>query len=112
MRRGVQRSLCKVCGREQQEGYYYKASEASITEEVIRLVKEGVGIRGMSRILGISIGTVINRIKDAGRKIHKPFNTSVNGIYEIDELWTYVGRKEEEVWITYSIDRVKKTILL
>lgn len=41
----------------------------------------------------------------------RPASMSTKGIYEIDELWTYVGKKEKEAWITYSLDRHSGTVI-
>ncbi len=34
--------------------------------------------------------------------IQKTCQPIENSIYKIDELWTYIGKKSNEVWITCS----------
>jgi len=77
----------------------------------VKLLIEGIGIRGIARVLRISVTTVIERIKRIAKSINKSYSFVKNRIYEIDELWTYIGRKGNEVWITYSIDRSTKEVI-
>jgi IS1 family transposase len=75
------------------------------------LLIEGIGIRGIARVLKISVTTVIGRIKRIAKSINKSCAYVKNRIYEIDELWTFVGKKQNEKWITYSIDRMTKEVV-
>lgn len=63
------------------------------------LVQESVGIRGIARVLCISKGTVLARIKGLAERIRKPVVASSKAAFEVDELWTYVNRKENECWV-------------
>src|SRR5688572_26514611 len=87
---GVQKYRCRSCKKYQQKEYSNRAYSLTINRQIGQLVTEGIGIRGIARILRISITTVIRRIKQIGKAIDKPFNFIKNRIYEIDELWTYV----------------------
>ncbi|MHB9294079.1 hypothetical protein Holit_03205 [Hollandina sp. SP2] len=64
----------------------------------IMLVR-GVGIRDIGVILGISITTVLKVLKSTKYRI-KPKQTQYDG-HEIDEFWTYGGKKENNVWFIY-----------
>src|SRR5882724_9781904 len=35
--------------------------------------------------------------------IVKPAISSVEPVFEVDELWTYIGRKENEYWLAYGL---------
>jgi len=108
---GVQKYQCKSCKKYQQKEYQYKAYENNINQNVVHLLVEGIGIRGIARVLRISITTVIDRIKRIARSIGKSYTYVKNGIYEIDELWTFVGSKRNEIWISYSIERKSKEVI-
>jgi len=41
----------------------------------------------------------------AGRII-RPAHTEGRPTFEVDELWTYIGRKDNEYWIAYALNRV------
>ena len=49
----------KKCGRTQLKTYHYWACASDINPQIIALLKEGVGIRGMARLLSISTTTLI-----------------------------------------------------
>jgi len=62
---GQQRYTCKSCHKSQQASYAYRAYDQNLDHNIIVLTKEGVGIRGTARLLGISPTTLIARIKKA-----------------------------------------------
>jgi insertion element IS1 protein InsB len=108
---GTQRFRCRSCRKYQQESYRHHARLAGVDESIVSLLTEGIGIRGISRVLKISATTVISRIKAIAGKTSRPSNRMSGGIYEIDELWTYVGSKQTEVWITYALNRQSKAVI-
>jgi insertion element IS1 protein InsB len=63
---------------------------ASTDVQVRLLVREGMGIRGITRILNISKGTVFARIKELAARIKKPMDAVHKASFEVDELWTYL----------------------
>ncbi|KXJ04737.1 hypothetical protein AC249_AIPGENE28645, partial [Exaiptasia diaphana] len=74
---------------------------------------EGVGIRSMSRILGYSPATIIRRILYLASNITKPIYCENNQVYEVDEMWTYVGKNDPSSysWITYAINRRTNSVI-
>jgi insertion element IS1 protein InsB len=108
---GVQKFQCYSCKKYQQQTYQKNAYRSEINQNIIHLLVEGVGIRGIARVLRIAIKTVIQRIKKIARSINKPITFCKNGTYEIDELWTYVANKSNDTWIMYIFDRVTKSVV-
>ena len=51
---GIQRDYCGLCGKYQQAIYRNKAYEGRINHLISDLVCEGVGIRGIGRVLKIA----------------------------------------------------------
>lgn len=89
---GQQRFKCKSCKKNQQAIYQYNACTTALDNPIIALTKEGVGIRGTARLLGISPTTLISRIKKIAAEIKEP--ALVKGkTYEVDELRTFVKKK-------------------
>ena len=78
---------------------------------LIKLLKEGCGVRSISRILGISKNTVLSRMVKIGTKIKIPYFDKLGRKYEIDELWSFVGNKKNMVWVTYAIERKTGTVI-
>lgn len=76
-----------------------------------RLLKEGCGIRSISRILGISTKTILSRMLKIGKEVQLPQSIGPGLKYEVDELWSFIGRKSNAVWITYAIERETRRIM-
>ena len=90
---GKQRFRCKACKKSQQLEYRYNAYHPDLDQNIIALTKEGVGIRGTARLLGISPTTLISRIKKIASQIKEPV-LAKGKTYEVDELRTFVKKKE------------------
>ncbi|MBP9742738.1 MAG: hypothetical protein KBD37_05190, partial [Burkholderiales bacterium] len=78
---------------------------------IVLLNNEGVGISSISRIVGISKSTVIRRLKSYADKLNKPIIQEDQQIYEMDELRTYVGKKSNECWIIYAINKETRKVI-
>src|SRR5580698_346059 len=85
-RNGVQKLYCKGCKKYQQEFYQYKACQNHVDAMVSHLLCEGVGIRGIARILQIGINTVMKRIGTIANRIVKPVILMDQPSFEVDEL--------------------------
>jgi hypothetical protein len=64
-----------------------------LNKNIFALTKEGVGILGTARLLGISPTTLLSRIKKIATEIKEP--VLVKGkTYEVNELRTFVKKKD------------------
>ncbi|MFY0592015.1 IS1 family transposase [Roseivirga sp.] len=108
---GTQKYRCKSCLKYQQATYRNQAYHSYINDQIVSMVKEGVGIRGIGRLLSISKNTVLVRIKLIAKSVKKPRILCTDSIYEIDEMWTFVGSKKNQQWITYIYDRTSKWVV-
>lgn len=82
----------------------------NIDFSIIKYIKEGVGIRGLSILLDISTTTVQKRILLISSKISPP-HVIANAIYEVDEIKTFVSCKSNYIWIAYTLDRKTKSAI-
>ncbi len=64
-RNGEQRYRCCECGHCFQLEYRYEANKPGVTDKIIEMAMKGSGVRDTSRVLGISITTVIAHLKNA-----------------------------------------------
>ena len=67
------------------------------------MLVRGNGIRDISTILKISVGKVLKTLCSSRYEIRpkkKRYDT-----LEVDEFWTYVGRKTNKVWLIYAYHR-------
>jgi len=108
---GSQKLYCKACKKYQQSSYHKKAYGAGINTLIRKLLCESVGIRGIGRILHIATGTVIRRIKKIAAAIVKPASILDRPCFEVDELWTFIGKKSNEYWVAYALDRENGNII-
>jgi insertion element IS1 protein InsB len=97
---GLQRYRCSICKRTQQEAYRYRAHNPTIDTQLVKLLKEGVGIRGLGRVLGISTTTVLHRIRMLSRQVVRP--VPPNATYQLDEMRVVVGNKAKVFWLSYA----------
>jgi len=108
---GVQRYYCQGCQKYQQEKYRYQAYNGTTDKYIRSLSCESVGIRGIARVLGIAKGTVSSRIQILARNCERPTLKDLQCTFEVDELWTYIGRKENEYWIAYALNRQTRQVV-
>jgi len=107
---GIQRYKCCVCKIKQKISYLYNAYKNDIDEQIILLTKEGLGTRSTSRILKISSTTLLKRIHIIASNVKQP-SICLGKIYEVDEMRTFVKRKDNFIWIVYALDRVTKKVV-
>lgn len=111
-KRGVkQRLFCKRCKKYQQNYYTYKLYNTTADKLLLVLNANGVGISGMARISKYRKNTIIRQLVKMAEKENKPVLFERNQVYEVDELWTYIGSKKNEVYISYAINRRTKQVV-
>jgi insertion element IS1 protein InsB len=108
---GLQRYFCKNCKKYQQKEYSYHAYGKDVAAMIPRLVCNSVGIRGIARVLEIAVNTVVKQIKRLAEQIVKPPIPLNRQSFEIDELRTYIGRKENQYWIAYVLCSETKQVI-
>lgn len=97
-----QRYRCKNCNRTFLSAYSYTAYQPQTDTSIKEHLKEGCGIRSISRLLRISCNTVLHKIISIAKAITKPF-ISFGKEYEVDEMYTFVYRKSNQKWIVYAL---------
>ncbi|MDO3425475.1 IS1 family transposase [Chryseobacterium sp. APV1] len=68
------------------------------------MTKEGTGIRSTARLLKISPTTLLTRIITIAKKIVQP-SIPKGKTYQVDEMRTYVKRKDKLIWIVYALEK-------
>jgi len=108
---GSQRLYCHRCKKYQQSEYRYKAYEKEVKRMIPKLVVNGVGIRGIARVLQIATTTATRFIKEIAAKIIKPPIPLNRKSFEIDELRTFIGKKENQYWVAYVLCSETKQVI-
>jgi IS1 family transposase/transposase-like protein len=109
-RSGKQRFQCTYCRATYLSEYSYQAYRKSINHKIVILIKEGLGIRSIARVLKISPTTLLKRIIVISKAVKPPYIT-YGKIYEVDELRTFVKSKRQVVWLVYALDKVTKNVV-
>ena len=103
---GRQKFHCKSCDfystLEPFEGYWEERKE-----EILRAYEERSSSRGIRRTFGISRTTLFSWIKkkekiDISKTLAEPEDRE---IIELDELWSYVGKKSNKQWLWLALCR-------
>ena len=63
IQKGQQRYRCKRCKRSFQLDYRYNGRKIGVKEQIIVMAQNGSGVRDTSRVLKVSINTVIDCLK-------------------------------------------------
>lgn len=107
----VQKFKCKSCCKCQRMVYSHKKYGRETDYQIAALNNEGVGISSISRIMSIPKTTVQRRIGKLAAQKPAPVFSEQKQVYEVDELYTYVGRKCEPCYIMYAINKKTKKII-
>lgn len=105
--------------------YEYKACVPDVKKQIVDMAMNGSGIRDTSRVLGISQNTVINEIKKQESKLESVNRSMLTNIdasqvlvkiekvsdAELDEMWSYVQKKEHQRWLWHAIDHATGKVL-
>ena len=92
---GSQRYMCKVCDRkytpEPREAGYPQA----VRDQAVRLYIDGMNFRRIGRTLGVNHQSVINWVNAhvAGLPNTSPQEEGSTAVIELDELFTFIGKK-------------------
>ncbi|MGN6419504.1 MAG: IS1 family transposase [Pseudobacter sp.] len=109
--RGTQKYRCKECSRYHREIYQQKKYGKCTEREVVVLNNEGVGISSMSRILQLPKSSVQMLLARAASRLQRPDRNDIKQIFELDELYTYVGNKCRPCYVIYAINRKTREIV-
>ena len=104
------RFKCKSCNKSQVDNYSYKAYDQDINLSIVKLTKEGVGIRSIARLLNISPTTLLSRLVLIAKNINEPIITKGKS-YQVDEMRTFIKRKDKLIWIAYALEQESKNVV-
>ena len=112
-RSGKQMYRCKTCLKYQQQYYSYKRYDVRNDRIILELHARSVNIRGIASFLRHKPQTIIRRMKHLSQLVKRPMLNERNQVYELDEMWTFVGKNipENHIWITYAINRRTRQIV-
>ena len=104
-----QQFFCKNCKKRFIDFYSYNAYKRNTNNLIVQFIKEGLGIRSISRILKISTTTLLKRITKISHTVMRPI-IALNKQYELDELRFFIRKKKNTLWLVYAIDKETKEV--
>lgn len=134
-----QRYICKDDGKTFILEYSDLGRLPEVKQKIVDMAVNGSGIRDTARVLNISPDTVINELKkkeqdlqsvnrnflenndlsqviikvvkveEIKEEIHNVTDNNVK--VEVDEMWSYVGNKDNQRWLWHAIDHITGTVL-
>lgn len=107
----IQRFRCRDCGRQFQQVYQYRACMPGTQEEIVSLTMNGCGIRDITRVLGVTINSILAALRRAADKLGALSLPERVTHLEIDEMWSFVGSKQDQYWLWYAFEPETKQIL-
>jgi insertion element IS1 protein InsB len=110
--KAIQKFQCRICKKYQRQEYSYRSYDASVSQQITLLNREGVGISSTSRLIKMPATSVQYKIEQVSKCTVPPGFNEINQEYEIDELCTYVGRNHPSCYryIIYALNRRTKKI--
>lgn len=108
---GRQNFLCKDCGKQFQQEYFYQGCDPLVKAQVKSSLLHGSGIRDCNKVFGISPKTSLRFILEQGRRVKIRPRRSYYERLQIDELYSFVHHKGKKVWIFYAYTPDTKEIL-
>ena len=111
-RYGKQCYQCKQCKRQFVEFYSERGYSEDARQICLKMYCNGMGFRAIERCTGIGHNTVIGWVKATGAKLPETEEIEdVPEVGELDELQTFVGSKENKVWIWTAVNHFAEGIL-
>lgn len=75
------------------------------------MTMNGSGIRDISRVLKVSINTVLKTVWKRAEAVSEPVAPSRVTELQVDEMWSFVGSKANQRWLWYGFDPDRKKII-
>ena len=105
-----QKYRCHDCRKQFILEYQYQGCRQSVRSLIVPLTMNSSGIRDISRVLRISTNTVTKVIRQSAALVAEPIVPTHAQSVELDEFWSFVGRKKNQRWtwlgITSSTRRI------
>jgi IS1 family transposase/transposase-like protein len=104
--------------------YTYKGCGPLIQAQVVDQALNSSGVRDTARLLHISPHTVLSNLRNMAEKVQQVNVVKLKQVEkqkirvriekietEMDEMWSFVGKKDNQRWLWHAIDHATGTIL-
>jgi len=119
---GKQNHLCKGCGRQ----FVIDNTQKRISEDVRQLIRKALlernSLRGICRIFSVSLTWLLSYVSELYGDLPDDLNfravgggTPAVALYtlkvEADELWSFVGSKDNKQWVWIALDVATRQVV-
>jgi len=118
---GKQNHYCKKCGRQFVENSNQKLISVEEKEHIKKLLLERISLLGICRVMEVSLRWLLGfMVSEYGQlpddlNYHASLETDKLIIWsiesEVDEMWSFVGSKENKQWIWIAMDAKSRQII-
>ena len=98
-----QKYKCKDCDKQFITDYSYQACRPEIRRLILPMTLNSSGIRDISRVLQISTNTVTKVLRLKAEQIREPVVPTHANCVELDEFWSFVGKKKNQRWTWLAV---------
>jgi IS1 family transposase/transposase-like protein len=106
-----QKYLCRTCRRQFIRHYHYQGCRAEVRRLIVPMTLNGSGIRDITRVLRVSINTVLKVIRTAAARTPEPHPPPHIADVEVDEMWSFVRKKRNQSWLWYAFSPKTKQVI-
>jgi insertion element IS1 protein InsB len=110
-----QRHRCKKCGHQFLEDRKLPRISEEKKEIIRKLLLERISLRGICRCMDASLTWLLYFLRKLGKKIPKDMGIVKREksriVIEIDEMWSFVEKKTNKVWVWLAIDLETRQIV-
>ena len=110
---GKQNYLCKNCSRQfiGDHALSSKGWHSDLTGKILLMLVRGIEIRNIAEIESVSVKKVLSVLINSNLIIKPKPKQSHYDSLEVDEFWTYVGNKNNKMWLLYAYHRATGEIV-
>lgn len=118
---GKQNYRCNTCGRSFVACPENVVISLAQRDLIKKLLLERIPLRGISRVVGVSLRWLLNFITQVYEEAPDHLNVDLRFFgkaieiqlleSEVDELWSFVGRKANKQWVWLALDKQTRQII-
>lgn len=111
--RQKQRYKCKECGCNFTEGdkRVHPKADALRAQAALSYARNGVSLRGVAEDMGRHHSTILRWVRREASGLAEPIVPEDATEVEIDEMWHFIERKKNKIWLIRALDRGSKKII-
>lgn len=108
---GQQNFKCKSCGKQFLHEYLYWGADPKNKRLMSRMLVRGSGVSDIAQVLGVSQVCVLQHLWHLASQVSQKVEKQHYDKLQLDELWSFVGKKKRKRWFLYACCPESKEIV-